>query len=145
MFGKTDNELTFNFDEDTGLLKVELSLRRAWVEVDSVFEDGAPDVSLERPVMDHRLDHLPALTQIHSGDRCVDLGVGFPNLILWQPTTGETDVGGGKPIPVIVEPMDSNVLLDLHGDVGEGMGLIEPKLHLVLHCDLKDLMVPKAA
>ena len=182
MFGETNSELTFNLDEDTGVARIELLLRRAWVEVDSVVKDNAPDETLERPVVDHRFNNLPAATQVHAGDRCVDLREGSPDLLLWQPTAGKTDVSGGKPISIIAEPMDGNVLLDLHGDVGKGKGLIEPdrvllnnetadgfidvivhlmfsesclefggfsfcfqKLHLVLECDLKDLINRDAA
>jgi len=182
MFGKPDYQLSLNLDEDTGIARIELLLRRAWVEVDSVVKDDAPDESLERPVIDHRFNKLPAATQIHSGDRCVDLREGSPDLIHWIPPGGKANVSGGKPIPVIAEPMDGNILLDLHGNVGKGEGLIEPdrvllnnetadgfidviihimfsesclefdglsfcfqKLHLVLECDLKDLINRDAA
>lgn len=131
MFRKTNSNLTFDFDENAGVVRIELFLRNSWVEVDSVFKHRAPDETDEWSVVDHGFHQLPAHTQIHSGDRCVDLREGSPDLICWVPTTGKTDVTGGKPIPVIPEPMDSNVLLDLHGDGRKGVGLSEPTRVLI--------------
>ena len=182
MFRKSDTELTFNFDKDAGIVRIELLLRRAWVEIDSVFKNGRPDETLEGSVVDHRFNHLPAHSQIHSGDRCVDLREGSPDLFFGQPAARETNVGSSKPLPIIIKPHNGDILLDLHGDGGKGVGFIEPdrvllndestdrfidvlihlmfaearldfdglsfcfqKLHLVLECDLKDLLFSKAA
>jgi len=114
MLRKTYRNLSLHLDVHNRILRIEFSLLETWVEVDSVLEDRTPDIPFKGSMMHHGFDKLPALAQVHAGDRCVDLREGSPDLIHWVPTAGEANIPGSHPIPVIAEPMDDQIFLDLH-------------------------------